>query len=206
MSLRTFTVFKDTPSNDTPKLKTTNTSNAIVVLSSTTNSATSNHATLTTAEKENVHPVTGECAGPNNIKKRKTSVLVTKLPMPLEHKKQKESKGAQPDAKKRKSSSSASAVKNKGSSRKDGKLRKGKKAPSRRVSPMPKLDEEVDDRERIRVAQADIDSRCYELTVRPLADVSQAYEQSASFEVSPSCNENAKFCSVKVCSLYVPLA
>jgi hypothetical protein len=208
MSLRTFTVFKDTPSNDAPKPRTTNTSDAIAVLSSTTNSVTPSHATLTTAEKENVHPVTGECAGPNNIKKRKTSVLVTKVHMPLEHKKQKESNGSQPDAKKRKSSSSASAVKNKAAaSRKDGKSRKGKKAPSRRVSPMPKLDEEVDDKEPIRVTQADIDSRCYELTVKPLADVSQAYEQSASFEVPPSGNENAKFCPVKVCCLlYVPLA
>jgi hypothetical protein len=123
--------------------------------------------------------------------------------MPLQGKKQKESKEAQPDAKKRKSSSSASAVKGKGISRKEGRSRKPKKAPTRRLSPMPKLDEEADtDRESNRVTQADIDSRCYELTVKPLADVSQAYEQSSSFEIQPSCSENVKFRPVKVRFMY----
>jgi len=198
MSLRTFTVFQDAPSSDAPKTKTTSTSNATVLLT-TTNSINPTRTIITTAEKENVHPVTGERAGPNNAKKRKTSVLATKVHITLESKKQKDLKEAQPNAKKRKSSSSTLAVKGKGISRKDGKSRKPKKAPSRKVSPMPKLEEEVDtDRERNRVAQADIDSRCYELTVKPLADVSQAYEQSASFEISPPCTENIKFRPVKV--------
>lgn len=35
---------------------------------------------------------------------------------------------------------------------------------------MPKVDEE-------RVRQAEVDSRCYELTVLPLADVTQAYDE-----------------------------
>ena len=124
--------------------------------------------------------------------------------MPLQGKKQKESKDAQPDAKKRKSSSSASATKGKGSSRKE-KFRKTKKPLSRRVSPMPRLDEEAnDDKEHHRVAQADIDSRCYELTVKPLADVSQAYEQSSSFQIAHSCNDNIKFRPVKVSFICTP--
>ena len=203
MSLRTFTVFQDAPSGDPSKPNTITTSTTINVLTSTSNSIAPNNATLTTAEKENVHPVTGQRAGPNNIKKRKTSVLAPKVHLPLQGKAQKESKEAQPDAKKRKSSSSASTTKGKGPSRKEGKLRKTKKAPSRRVSPMPKLEEEVEaDKEYNCVTQADIDSRCYELTVKPLADVSQAYEQSSSFEISPSCNEDVKFRPVKVSFIY----
>lgn len=204
MSLRTFTVFQDAPSCDIPKPKA---SNAILSTSSSllANSANLNNATtLTTAEKENLHPLTGERAGPSNTntKKRKTSVLATKVHLPLGSKKQKELKEAQPDAKKRKSSSTSTA-KPKSSTKKDGKAssssRKGTKKPSRRVSPMPKLNEEAEtDREHERIIQADIDSRCYELTVRPLADVSQAYEQSASLEAISPCGENTKFQPVKV--------
>lgn len=200
MSLRSFTVFQDVPSSDQQKPKNTN-NTPTAILTSTANSVAPNHATLTTTEKENVHPVTGERAGPNNTKKRKTSVLATKVHVPVQDKKQKEPKDALPDAKKRKSSSSTSSVKGKTTSRKEGKSRKAKKAPSRRVSPMPKLDEEADTERERHVTQADIDSRCYELTVKPLADVSQAYEQSASFEIPSSCNENLKFCPVKALSV-----
>ena len=48
------------------------------------------------------------------------------------------------------------------------------------------------------LSQADIDSRCYELTVKPLADVSQAYEDSsASQDVGPG-EDKAKFQTAKV--------
>jgi hypothetical protein len=48
------------------------------------------------------------------------------------------------------------------------------------------------------LSQADIDSRCYELTVKPLADVSKAYEDSsASQDVGPA-DDKAKFQTAKV--------
>ncbi|KAG5351103.1 hypothetical protein C0989_007983 [Termitomyces sp. Mn162] len=200
MSLRTFTVFQDTPSADIAKPK------AKTVTSSTLSSKPLNvncATTLTTIEKENVDPLTGERAGPStNGKKRKTSVLTTKMHAPLTSKKQKEltePSDFNPDVKKRKSSAS-STLKPKTGGKKDGKtssLRKTKK-PLRRVSPMPKVDEEAEaERVRGRITQADIDSRCYELTVKPLADLSQAYEQGPSLETAAIDNGVVKFRSVK---------
>ncbi|KAG6908949.1 hypothetical protein DXG01_002728 [Tephrocybe rancida] len=201
MSLRTFTVFQDTPSSDNakPKATTTVTSPALSSRPLNVNSAT----TVTTAEKENMHPLTGERAGPSttNIKKRKTSVLATKVHTPLTSKKQKESKestDSNADVKKRKSSATSTS-KAKAGVKKEGKTsssRKTTKKPLRRVSPLPKVDEEAE-AERDRITQAEIDSRCYELTVKPLADLSQAYEQSASL-LTPVVDEDAsKFRSVK---------
>ncbi|KAF9455815.1 hypothetical protein BDZ94DRAFT_1230553 [Collybia nuda] len=212
MTLRTFTVFQDAPTSDTPK-HTASSAVLSTSLSVLANSANPNNATtLTTAEKENLHPLTGERAGPSitNSKKRKTSVLATKVHLPLGSKALKEAKEAQPDAKKRKSSSTSTAKSKSASTKKDGKpsssssssARKAAKKPSRRVSPMPKLNEEVEaDGEQDRIIQVDIDSRCYELTVKPLADVSQAYEQSASAETLGSCGENVKFQAVKESSV-----
>ncbi|RDB30664.1 hypothetical protein Hypma_005789 [Hypsizygus marmoreus] len=208
MSLRTFTVFQDVPSSDAAK-STTATATAPTtspVLSS--KPIVINHATTpTTAEKENVDPVTGERAGPsnNNSKKRKTSVLVTKVHMPLGMKKQKESEELNPEPKKRKASST-SAAKGKATVKKDGKAtgssRKTTKKPSRRLSPMPKVDEEVEaGRERERLSQAQIDSRCYELTVTPLADVSQAYEECPRIVQTPADDDNVKFQPVKASSV-----
>ncbi|KAG6840219.1 hypothetical protein C0991_008080 [Blastosporella zonata] len=210
MSLRAFTVFQDTPT-EIAKPKATA---ASAVTSPTLSSKPLNinyATTLTTAEKENMHPLTGERAGPstNNTKKRKTSVLATKMHAPLTSKKQKESNESKestdsnPDLKKRKSSATSTS-KAKAGAKKDGKVlaRKVAKKPSRRVSPLPKVDEEADaERERDRITQADIDSRCYELTVKPLADVSQAYEYGAALDIE---KDVIKFRSVKVSALYTP--
>ncbi|KAG5650000.1 hypothetical protein H0H81_001118 [Sphagnurus paluster] len=201
MSLRTFTIFQDEPPVNTPK----STTPAATSPTLSNRSVNINHATtVTTTEKENVHPLTGERPGPtaNNPKKRKTSVLATKVHMPLATKKQKESKESvesNPDAKKRKSSSSTSTAKAKTAVKKDGRTttvsKKSVKKPSRKVSSLPKVEEEVE-----RINQAEIDSRCYDLTVKPLADLSQAYEQSTATE-APSVEEKAKFASVKEASV-----
>ncbi|KAF5381332.1 hypothetical protein D9615_008383 [Tricholomella constricta] len=204
MSLRTFTVFQDVPSTDSSKNKAA--AIASIVSPTLSNKPLNiNHATtLTTAEKENVHPLTGERAGPsNNPKKRKTSVLATKVHMPLSAKKQKDSTEPNPDVKKRKSST-ASTAKGKAAVKKDGRSvtssKKAVKKPSRRVLPMPKVEEEAE-RERERINQAEIDSRCYELTVKPLADLSQAYEQGASLETPTVDEDKIKFRSVKESSV-----
>ena len=203
MSLRTFTVFQDAVSSDAPQPKI-NRPNAMVTRSSSLNLTTSfTNATvplndLVALDKENFHPVTGERAGPPNnsgSKKRKTSVLSTKVQLSSTK------KDAQPEVKKRKASTSTT----KGKVKRDGKstvpARRGaaKRTVSRKVSPMPILNEE-EEVSKSRITQADIDSRCYELTVQPLADISQAYEKSAVFEGIPTltCESKPKFTAAKV--------
>lgn len=198
MSLRSFTVFQDASPSDTSRPRA-----ASVPLSTPPLSLkplNSNQATtITTTEKENLNPLTGERAGPNNnTKKRKTSVLATKAHVPLTSKKQKESKESAPDAKKRKPSTSI--VKAKTGAKKDGKTlnssRKGVKKLLRKVSSLPKVEEEEDKDSQEKISQAEIDSRCYDLTVQPLADLSQAYEQdSAALRAE---EEKDKFRPVKV--------
>jgi hypothetical protein len=205
MSLRTFTVFQDAVSSEAPQPTITR-PNAMVTRSSSLNLTSSSvNATvslndLVALDKENFHPVTGERAGPSNnvgSKKRKTSVLATKVQPPSTTK-----KDAQPELKKRKASTSTST---KGKVKRDGKAtvtaRKtaSKRTLSRKVSPMPRLNEEEEAR-KDRITQVDIDSRCYELTVQPLADVSQAYEEGAAFEgiLTSSCEGKLKFSAAKV--------
>ncbi|KAG6837136.1 hypothetical protein H0H93_014041 [Arthromyces matolae] len=199
MSMRTFTVFQDSPSTTDiakPKMSTTN---PVALISKQLN--VNNATTLTgTDDKENFHPLTGERAGPSttNGKKRKTSVLATKIHAPLSSKKQKESTDSTTtatDMKKRKSSGTSAKPLKAAGGKKDTKTsssRKVTKKPSRRVSPMPKLDEEAEaDRVRERISQAEIDARCYELTVKPLADLSQAYEAVTPLElITPSINDD----------------
>ena len=48
------------------------------------------------------------------------------------------------------------------------------------------------------LSQADIDSRCYELTVKPLADVSQAYEDTLIFQDVNIREDKTKYQPVKV--------
>ena len=112
------------------------------------------------------------------MKKRKTSVLSAKTLAPLEPvlKDAKESVEGQPETKKRKASvSSGSKPKAKKDTKVLGSGKKTAKKVSRKASTMPKVEEEVE-RE-----QALVDSRCKDLTVRPLADVSEAYIETTVF-------------------------
>ncbi|TFK72069.1 hypothetical protein BDN72DRAFT_855711 [Pluteus cervinus] len=192
MSVRSFTVFQDSPSIEPPEQKAL----SPVVLSplspQTNVMPTAALATVPgSLEKENVHPVTGERAGAPSAttKKRKTVVLATKLHLPLEGKK-KVAKESQPEAKKRKSTASSTSDKgtttSKSSTKKDSKSVKStssstrkvtKKRSTRRIAPLPKVEEEARvEQDPVAVSNALIDSRCYDLTVKPLADVTPAYE------------------------------
>ncbi|KAM6503541.1 hypothetical protein JOM56_000484 [Amanita muscaria] len=51
------------------------------------------------------------------------------------------------------------------------------------------------------LSQADIDSRCYELTVKPLADVSQAYEDTSPSQDADPRGSKTKFQQVKESSV-----
>lgn len=62
-----------------------------------------------------------------------------------------------------------------------------KKNRVRKATGLAKVDEEVEEEKESEpakekghrnISQAEVDSRCYELTVMPLADLSKAYEQS----------------------------
>ncbi|KAF9010251.1 hypothetical protein BDQ17DRAFT_1274068 [Cyathus striatus] len=198
MSLRTFTVFQDAPSTEPPKPKPLSSSRIIRPSASNASNATVH---LTT-DKENVHPITGERARPGSngtLKKRKTTVLATKVHLPLATKslkefkpKEKLEKDPQPLAKKRKASSVTTKDKNiLKDLRAPVSTRKPVKRSSRKVLSLPKLDEEVEaekekekEKEKGHVVQVNIDSKCYELTVKPLADVSGAYEKTSPIEVA----------------------
>lgn len=178
------------------------------ILSSKSATATGESAPL---DKENYDPLTGERAGPSTgAKKRKTVVLSAKPLPPVKSKKEQDAH-SEPEQKKRKASasgvtkptvSSASKTKSKevkgsGSVKKSATRRTG----SSKVSSMPKLTEEEEGEKA--TTQADIDSRCYDLTVKPLADVSQAYEESTIFDgfanaVSAGSEEKVKFGTAKV--------
>jgi hypothetical protein len=180
MALSSFTVYCDTPDDAAVNTKVSLAPKTAVLAATTPNPnvSASNTTLASTIEKENLHPVTGErCAAVSDssaTKKRKTNVLATKT---IVAKKQKESKEDRMEGKKPRSASSSAAK-----GKKDGKtVRKTAKKPSRRVSPLPRLDEE-DVAVRNRLMQADVASRCYELTVSPLADVTQAYD--AGFDVN----------------------
>lgn len=221
MSLRSFTVFLDAPSSEPlqpkitrPNAMATRSQRATGNVASVGNVATSSD--LAVINKENYNPVTGERAAPlgNGLKKRKTNVLATKIHLaPVgKSKKEKEPKAElEPERKKHKASTTASKAKVtkkqtvKGASSVK-KTTTTKRTGLKKVTPMPKLLEEDNVGNSASVEQADVDARCYELTVTPLADVSQAYEEVDVFSDFVACttssanaaDTNVKFSTVKV--------
>lgn len=215
MSLRSFTIFQDAAPSEASQSKVSR-PRAMATRSTTRNVLSSNSATaageLATLDKENYNPLTGERAGPSTAAKKRKTVVLSAKPLPVIKSKKEQDTPSEPEQKKRKAStfsatkptaSSASKTKAKkeakgfGSSKKSATKRTG----SSKVSPMPRLMEE-EEGEKDRTTQADIDSRCYELTVKPLADVSQAYEESTIFDsftnaVSGDSDEKTKFDKVK---------
>ena len=172
MSVRSFTVFQDTPSAPQPH----NDSDVHVMTLSATDAAATLLSTLAAIEKENLHPVTGQRAGPtvgSETKKRKTGALATKVLVVPSAKKHKDLKGE--PKKTRKPLSSAGKPKSSDTRKSSSKSSRS----SRKASPLPPVAEEQESQRqppRLAISQIDIDSRCYELTVSPLADVSDAYD------------------------------
>lgn len=190
MSARSFTVFQD---SSTEILQPDRPSEALplAVAVPATDATATLVSTLAAIEKENLHPLTGERTGPascSESKKRKTAVLSTKLLVDLS-KKQKEHKSE--STKKQRKQPSLSG-KSKSSDARKSSQSKRRRSP-RKASPLPSVQEEPDVRRepsRLDITQATINSRCYELTVSPLADVSEAYETvSQSEQDSPSDDE-----------------
>lgn len=178
MSVRSFTVFQDTP---TEIQKISLASDKNLVTTTAADVAATLLSTLAAIEKENLHPLTGERAAQtttNASKKRKTAVLVTKVVVPPSSSKKHKELKSEP----KKLRKSASGNGNRSDGRK--KIPRGSR-PARKASPLPRVDEEQELSTatpnqrvptRLIVSQAKIDSKCYELTVSPLADVSEAYD------------------------------
>ncbi|KAJ3564147.1 hypothetical protein NP233_g8482 [Leucocoprinus birnbaumii] len=189
MATRTFTVFQDVPTTEPVKAKSVPLNVMVTRSSARSNNILQGSSSLTEnvpIDKENVHPVTGERAGTTAMpKKRKTNVLSVKSTTPLASKKVKsikETKGAEPHSKKHKATSEVEKSKAVNKEPKAaGSSRKPVKRVTRKAPKLPRLEEETSAKSQEAesaesAAQAEIDSRCYDLTVKPLADVSQAYD------------------------------
>lgn len=193
MATRAFVVFQDEPSEPSSTLKTDVIPSpspfiepTIPVLSPTP---------VTTAEKENLHPVTGARSStvPDpQSKKRKNGVLATKLHIPPTTKKLRDS---DQDGRKRKSVSTSSFKSSKGNKA------AGSEAPDlSRIEIVTKP--ELYDQDK--ATQAEVDSKCYDLTVSPLADVSHAFDQ-VSLSPTESRPDASRILSPKVRSCLLPL-
>lgn len=132
-------------------------------------------SSLSATEKENLHPLTGgrlrssSTAGP----KSKSSVLATKLHNPPDTKGAKEA-ASLVLSKKRK----VPSPDDRETERSRPKARRLKPTTRRRRSPeLASIAEEKDERLARRLSQSDVNSRCYDLTVSPLANVSGAFAQ-----------------------------
>ncbi|KAG7448649.1 uncharacterized protein BT62DRAFT_918221 [Guyanagaster necrorhizus] len=191
MATRSFTIFQDVPSS--PKTLTLKATTS--VLSSMTTTNVDKVGTLpslaTEADKENLDPLTGERVNANSkgtAKKRKNNTSSSKALASIETKKLKEDQGSQ--LKKRKSSASSAVKKGRGGKRAPSSTRKTSK--KLHAAPcLPSVEEEstenvVPEGSDIALAlpltRAEIDAKCYELTVKPLADVTQAFEQAPGAE------------------------
>ncbi len=160
MATRAFVVFQDDPSEPLPTIKS-DVSRSVepTILGLST-------IPVTTAEKENLHPVTGTRSGAatdSQSKKRKNGVLATKLHIPSSTKKSRDS-----DSRKRKTTAPSSS-----------KTLNGGRVTRLGALDLSKVEESVEPKQPCRdnVTQAEVDSKCYDLTVSPLADVSHAFDQ-----------------------------
>ena len=199
MSQRSFTVFQDAPAPAPQKQQ------RVSVLTRAVSRALSENVLNVPAEvapidKENVNPATGERASglQNSVKKRKT-VLAAKLQPPPATKGKKLERThdreptVDPEHKKRRPTTSSLKKTNTAVSAKGSVPKKvPKRASSRPVQSLPQVEEEDE-----KTSQATIDARCYDLTVKPLADVSEAFEEPSIFDLAP-LDEKAKFATVKV--------
>ena len=174
MATRTFVVFQDDPSEPLPTIKTDVSPSPPLIEPTILGLST---IPVTTAEKENLHPVTGARSGAvsdSQSKKRKNGILATKLHIPSTTKKLRDS-----DCRKRKTTTSSSS-----------KPLNGSRVPSLAALDLSKVEESVEPEQpcQDKVTQAEVDSKCYDLTVSPLADVSHAFDQVSLSSAEPRPN------------------
>lgn len=171
MTLRKFTVFIDDVSTVNPRP-------APKPASTGAPEEEAGPSSLSATEKENLHPLTGGRLRSSSTVglKRKSSVLTTKLHNPPNTKNSKRAPTLVPSKKRKVTSSSDGETE-----RSRLKARRLKHNPRERPSPeLASIAEEKDERLTRRLSQSDADSRCYDLTVSPLANVSDAFTQISS--------------------------
>lgn len=142
-------------------------------------------SSLSATEKENLHPLTGGRLRSSSTVglKRKSTVLATKLHNPPDTKGSKKAPSLMPSKKRRVTSSSDGEIE-----QSRPKARRLKPATRKRPSPeLASIAEEKDECLARRLSQSDIESRCYDLSVSPLANVSDAFAQ-----ISPSAPKDSK--------------
>ena len=202
---RSFIVFKDEP-EETPaqvvSLKSSSEEGVLSVLASPTKPTNPSALTVQAStgpllifcpDKENIDPLTGSRALSEQSlgKKRKTALIVkaqppspSKKPRPLAEKPTKKSSSSKSKSRssteKKAKRSSATTSKRTSSSR------------TRREPSLPRLAEETEEvAEAAPLNQDAIDAKCKELTVLPLADISEAYEQATTKEDAVESAEKA---------------
>jgi len=190
MSARTFVVFQDDPSEPLPTIKADVSHSRSPPLIEHTILALS-PSPVTTAEKENLHPVTGARSGPSTdsqSKKRKNGILATKLHIPQATKKPRD---LALDCRKRKTPTPSSS-----------KSSNSGRVASLGAGDLSIVEEVVESKKSCqdKVTQAQVDSKCYDLTVSPLADVSHAFDQ-VSLSPTESRSDISRVLSPKKASL-----
>ena len=148
-------------------------------------------SSLSATEKENLHPLTGgRLRSSSTVElKRKSSVLATKLHNPPDRKDTKQAPTFAPSKKRKATSTSDGELE-----RSRPKARGVKPISRQRRSPeLASIAEEKDERLAHRLSRTDVDSRCYDLTVSPLANLSDAFAQPSTSATRDSKMEaNAK--------------
>lgn len=134
-------------------------------------------SSLSATEKENLHPLTrGRLRSSSTVRlKRKSSVLATKLYNPPDTKDFKQVPSLVLSKKRKVTSSSDGEIE-----QSCPKARRLKPPTRRRPSPeLASIAEEKDERLARRLSQSDVDSRCHNLTVSPLTNVSDTFVQTS---------------------------
>ena len=202
--LRAFIVFRD----DTPSSPTSSVS-SLSELDNVLRPSSPSQATcggVSAPDKENVNPVTGRksLSDAPPAKKRKEGALSTKSYAPPPVKKTKESKSGRSfgTTLSGKGKAPAPAAKRPSTTR-----RSTAPSRSRRTPPLPQVNEEPETEtldsnlpQSHTLSQSQIDARCYELTVLPLADLSKAFEQAPCLEGEHALEEKLRPEAVKVCN------
>ena len=185
MATRTFVVFQDDPAEPLPTIKT-DVSPSPPLVEPTILGLSS--IPVTTAEKENLHPVTGarsNAATDSQSKKRKNGILATKLHIPSTTKKPRD---LALGCRKRKTTTPSSS-----------KPLTGGRGIVLGALDLSRVEENAEPERpcQDKVTQAEVDSKCYDLTVSPLADVSHAFDQ-VSLSSAESRPSNSRILSPKV--------
>ena len=157
-------------------------------------------SSLSATEKENLHPLTGGRLRSSSTigLKRKSSVLATKLHNPPNAKGAKQAPTLVPSKKRKVTSFSDGETE-----RSRPRARRAKPITRQRRSPeLSSIAEEKDERLARRLSHTDVNSRCYDLTVRPLANVSDAF---ARLSPSTAKDDEAEATTKRVLHIFLTI-